>query len=150
MQIFDWIKQVTYIRDPWNTFSDEDKATFNPYMLHRFLSMHEPYIELANYLQQFWQLTHEQLYLIYCSYLPEQKIFAKYIKSTVPKANNELLIILADYYKISTREVKQYLHILKEEDITSMLSSRGIESDEIKKLLKNEGSAKTTKASSRT
>ena len=149
MQIFDWIKQVTYIRDPWKTFSDEDKATFNPYMLHRFLSMHEPYIELANYLQQFWQLTHEQIYLIYCSYLPEQKIFAKYIKSTVPKPNNELLVILADYYKISTREVKQYLHILKEEDITNILSSRGIDNDEIKKLLKNEGSAKTTKASTR-
>lgn len=149
MSIFDWIKQVTYIRDPWKTFSDEDKATFNPYMLHRFLSMHEPYIELANYLQQFWQLTHEQIYLIYCNYLPEQKIFAKYIKSTVPKPNNELLVILADYYKISTREVKQYLHILKEEDITNILSSRGIDNDEIKKLLKNEGSAKTTKASTR-
>jgi hypothetical protein len=149
MQIFDWVKQVTYIRDPWNTFSDEDKATFNPYMLHRCISMHEPYIELANYLQQFWQLTHEQLYLIYCSYLPEQKIFAKYIKSTTSKSNSDLLSILANHYKISTREIKQYLHILNEDDIKSILSNRGIEDDEIKKLLKNEGSAKTSKASTR-
>lgn len=144
MNIFDWLKQVTYIKDSWSKFSDEDKATFNPYMLHRFLSMHEPYIELANYLQQFWQLTHEQIYLIYCSYLPEDKIFAKYIKSTKPKANNDLLIILADHFKVSTREVKQYLHILSEDAIKNILSSRGIDDDEIKKLFKDE---KTTKAS---
>ena len=143
MNVFDWIKQVTYIKDPWSTFSDEDKATFNPYMLHRFLSMHEPYIELANYLQQFWQLSHDQIYLIYCNYLPEQKIFAKYIKSTMPKANFELLEILANHFKVSTREVKQYLHILNEDQVSSILSSRGISDEEIKRLL-NE---KTTKAS---
>jgi hypothetical protein len=143
VNVFDWIKQVTYIKDPWSTFSDEDKATFNPYMLHRFLSMHEPYIELANYLQQFWQLSHDQIYLIYCNYLPEQKIFAKYIKSTMPKANFELLEILANHFKVSTREVKQYLHILNEDQVSSILSSRGISDEEIKRLL-NE---KTTKAS---
>ena len=147
MQIFDWIKQVTYIKDPWSLFSEEDKVTFNPYMVHRFLSMHEPYIELANYLQQFWQLTHEQIYLIYCEYLPENKIFAKYIKSTKPKVNGELLSILSNYYKVSTREVKNYLQILKEDEVKVILSSRGIEEDEIKKLLKDEKTTKTSKAS---
>ncbi len=78
MTIFDWFKQVTYVRDPWSSFSDEDKATFNPYMMHRLVSMYEPYIELANYLQQFWQLKPDQIYLIYCNYLPENKVFAKY------------------------------------------------------------------------
>jgi hypothetical protein len=147
MQIFDWIKQVTYIKDPWSSFSEEDKVTFNPYMVHRFLSMHEPYIELANYLQQFWQLTHGQIYLIYCEYLPESKIFAKYIKSTKPKVNNELLSILSNYYKVSTREVKNYLQILKEDEVKVILSSRGIEEDEIKKLLKDEKTTKTSKVS---
>jgi hypothetical protein len=147
MNVFDWIKQVTYIKDPWSSFSDEDKATFNPYMLHRFLSMHEPYIELANYLQQFWQLTHEQVYLIYCSYLPENKIFAKYIKSTTPKANSDLVAVIADHYKVSTREAKTYINMLSEDTIKSILSSRGINDDEIKKLFKNEKTTKTSKAS---
>jgi len=79
MTIFDWFKQVTYIKDPWSSFSEEDKATFNPYMMHRLVSMYEPYLELANYLQQFWQLKPDQIYLIYCKYLPENKVFAKYI-----------------------------------------------------------------------
>ena len=143
MNIFDWLKQVTYIKDPWSSFSDEDKTTFNPYMLHRFISMYEPYIDLANYLQKFWALTPDQIYLVYCSYLPENKIFAKYIKSTKPKANTELVGILAEYFKLSTREVKQYLNILNEEQIVEILNSRGTSEDDIKRLL-NE---KTTKAS---
>jgi hypothetical protein len=109
--------------------------------------MHEPYIELANYLQQFWQLTHEQVYLIYCSYLPENKIFAKYIKSTTPKANSDLVAVIADHYKVSTREAKTYINMLSEDTIKSILSSRGINDDEIKKLFKNEKTTKTSKAS---
>jgi hypothetical protein len=145
--IFDWFKQVTYIKDPWSSFSDEDKATFNPYMIHRLVSMYEPYIDLANHLQQFWQLTPEQIYLIYCQYLPENKVFAKYIKSTKSKVNNELLSILANHFQISTREVKSYLQILNEGEIKNILSSRGIDDNEIKKLLKDEKTTKASKAS---
>ena len=147
MTIFDWFKQVTYSKDPWYSFSEEDQAAFNPYMVHRLVSMYEPYIELANYLQQFWQLKPDQIYLIYCNYLPENKVFAKYIKSTKSKANSELLTILANYFNVSTREIKEYLHILDENQIKDILSSRGINDDEIKKLLKNEKTTKASKAS---
>lgn len=147
MTIFDWFKQVTYIKDPWSSFSEEDQAAFNPYMVHRLVSMYEPYIELANYLQQFWQLKPDQIYLIYCNYLPENKVFAKYIKSTKSKVNNELLEVLATHFQVSTREIKEYLHILDENQIKDILSSRGINDDELKKLLKNEKTTKTSKAS---
>jgi wyosine [tRNA(Phe)-imidazoG37] synthetase (radical SAM superfamily) len=149
MTIFDWFKQVTYIKDPWSSFSEEDKATFNPYMMHRLVSMYEPYLELANYLQQFWQLKPDQIYLIYCKYLPENKVFAKYIKSTKSKVNSELLDTLANYYQISTREIKEYLHILNKDEVKNILSSRGIDDDEIKKLLKDEKTTKASKASTR-
>jgi wyosine [tRNA(Phe)-imidazoG37] synthetase (radical SAM superfamily) len=147
MTIFDWFKQVTYIRDPWSSFSDEDKATFNPYMMHRLVSMYEPYIDLANHLQQFWHLKPDQIYLIYCNYLPENKVFAKYIKSTKSKANSELLEILANNFQVSTREVKNYLQMLNESEVKNILSSRGINDDEIKKLLKDEKTTKASKAS---
>jgi hypothetical protein len=147
MTIFDWFKQVTYNKDPWSSFSEEDQAAFNPYMVHRLVSMYEPYIELANYLQQFWQLKSDQIYLIYCNYLPENKVFAKYIKSTKSKVNNELLEVLATHFQVSTREIKEYLHILDENQIKDILSSRGINDDELKKLLKNEKTTKTSKAS---
>ena len=146
MTVWDWLKQVTYIREPWDNFSDEDKESFNVYMLHKVISMHEPYIELANYLQKFWLLTPEQIYTIYCGYLPENKIFAKYIKSNKVKVNNELVTILANHYQVSTREIKSYLHILSEDELKNVLTSRGINEDEIQKLL-NEKSTKTSKTS---
>ena len=149
MTVWDWLKQVTYIKDPWHSFSDEDKDSFNAYMLHKVISMHEPYIDLANYLQKLWLLTPEQIYNIYCSYLPEDKVFAKYIKSNKVKVNNELVNILANHYQLSTREIKSYLHILSEAEIKDILTSRGINDEEIQKLL-NEKSTKTSKTSTRT
>lgn len=138
LSIFDWLKQVTYIKDPWTSFNDEDKTTFNPYMLHRFISMYEPYIDLANYIQQYWQLTPEQIYKIYCSYLPKQKIYAPYIKSSKPKQDKELLLILANHYKVSTREVSQYLNILNKEDVREILKDRGTSDDDVSRLLNEE------------
>jgi hypothetical protein len=147
LSIWDWMKQVTYIKDPWYSFSDEDKETFNKFMLNKIISMHEPYIELANYLQKFWALTPEQIYVIYCEYLPNQKIFAKYIKTSKQKTNNDLLLVLAEHFKLSTREIKQYIGILSKNEIKSILISRGINDDEINKLLDND---KTTKSSKTT
>ena len=150
MTVWDWLKQVTYIREPWDNFSDEDKESFNVYMLHKVISMHEPYIELANYLQKFWLLTPKQIYEIYCSYLPKTSIFAKYIKSNQPKPNQELVTILANHYHLSTREIKSYLHILDENQIKDILSSRGINEEEIQKLLGHEKNTKTSKTSTST
>lgn len=149
MTVWDWLKQVTYIKDPWNSFSDEDKESFNVYMLHKVISMYEPYIDLANYLQKLWLLTPEQVYNIYCSYLPEDRVFAKYIKSNTDKVDIGLVNILASHYQISTREVKSYLPLLSKDEIQNILLGRGINEDEIQKLL-NEKTTKTSKTSTRT
>jgi len=146
--VFDWLKQVTHVKDPWSSFSDEDKATFNPYMLHRFVSMYEPYIDLSNFIQQLWLLNHEQIYLVYSSYLPQNKIFAKYIKSTKSKHKPELLKILATHFQISTREVKDYMVLLSNDDVKHILQSRGMDSTDIDKLIEDEKSTKALKTSS--
>jgi hypothetical protein len=145
MTIWDWMKQVTYIKEPWSSFTDEDKESFNRFMIHKIISMYEPYIELANYLQKFWALTPEQIYVIYCEYLPNQKIYAKYIKTSNKKHNSELLEVLSDHFKVSTREIKQYLQILKEQEVKQILSGRGMSEDEINKLLDNEKPTKSPK-----
>jgi hypothetical protein len=149
MTVWDWLKQVTYIKEPWDDFSEEDKESFNIYMLHKVISMHEPYIELSNYLQKFWLLTPKQIYEIYCSYLPKTSIYAKYIKSNKPKPNQDLVNILSSYYQLSTREIKSYLHLLDENQIKDILNSRGINEEEIQKLLGYEKNTKTSKTSTR-
>ena len=95
-------------------------------------------------------MTPKQIYEIYCSYLPKTAIYAKYIKSNTPKPNLDLVNILSNYYQLSTREIKSYLHILDENQIKDILSSRGINEDEIQKLLGHEKNTKTSKTSTST
>ena len=47
MTLFDWLKELTGKKRDWDSFSDKERESFNPYMVNRFLSMHKPFIELA-------------------------------------------------------------------------------------------------------
>ena len=65
MQIFDWLKQITYEKQSWDSFTEEDRTSFNPYMIHRFLSMNPDYIEFVNLVQVFPGTDKERIYNIY-------------------------------------------------------------------------------------
>ena len=33
MNIFDWLNQISYDKRPWDSFTREDKLSFQPYMI---------------------------------------------------------------------------------------------------------------------
>ena len=136
MQIFDWLKQITYEKQSWDSFTEEDKASFNPYMVHRFLSMNPDYIEFVNLIQTIPYTEKEKIYKLYLYMIPKKNMFLKYIKSTKTKTKEELLQHLASYYECSLREADEYYHMLHNDTIKGILKKRGIEDKEIKKLLK--------------
>jgi hypothetical protein len=136
MTVWDWLKQVTYIREPWDNFSDEDKESFNVYMLHKVISMHEPYIELVNIAQRIPYTEKEKTYKFYCSILPKKPLFLKYIKSSRKKMNEQILQYIATYFEVSLGEAEDYIYILKKEGVEYILERKGIEEKLIKKLLK--------------
>jgi len=136
MQIFDWLKQITYEKQSWDSFTEEDKASFNPYMMHRFLSMNPDYIEFVNLIQTIPYTEKEKIYKLYLYMIPKKNMFLKYIKSTKTKTKEELLQHLASYYECSLREADEYYHMLHNDTIKGILKKRGIEDKEIKKLLK--------------
>lgn len=132
--VFDWVKEITERKGNWEDFSEEDKKNFNPWMINKVLSMYEPYIEIVSYVQRYWLVTPQQLYEIYKQYLPQEKIWYKYIKSSKKKENELILNAIAEYYKISTRESKQYLKILPEAEQIQILQALGTDENEINKL----------------
>jgi len=136
MQIFDWLKQITYEKQPWDSFTEEDKTSFNPYMVHRFLSMNPEYIEFVNLIQNIPYTEKEKIYKLYLYMIPKKNMFLKYIKSTRAKTREELLQHLASYYECSLREADEYYHMLHNDTIKGILKKQGIEDKEIKKLLK--------------
>ena len=64
MTLFDWLNQITYEKKPWNSFTEEEKESFNCYMVHRFLSMNPEYIEFVNLVQTFPYTDKEKTYNI--------------------------------------------------------------------------------------
>ena len=50
--IFDWLKQINYHKQPASSFSEKDWELFNSYMVHRFMSMNKDFIDVVNYVQE--------------------------------------------------------------------------------------------------
>jgi hypothetical protein len=136
MTLFDFLKEITGKKSPWSSFNEEDKKQFNPYMVHKYISMYEPYIEVANIGQSLPHTDKEKIYQFYCSIIPKSNVWLKYIKGTKNKANEDLLKYISMYYECSFREAEEYLTLLSKEEIVNILSKYGIEDKEIKKLLK--------------
>jgi hypothetical protein len=136
MQIFDWLKQITYEKQSWDSFTEEDKTSFNPYMVHRFLSMNPEYIEFVNLIQNIPYTEKEKIYKLYLYMIPKKNMFLKYIKSNKTKTKEELLQHLASHYECSLREAYEYYHMHHSDTIKNILKKRGVDDKEIKKLLK--------------
>jgi hypothetical protein len=137
MTIFDWLKEITYNKSKWESFTEEDKKSFEPYLIHRFLSMNPEYIEFVNLVQTFPYSDKEKTYNIYLYMIPKNNMFFKYIKSSKKKKQESLLKHIANYFECSFGEAEEYIDILRESGVKSILTSLGVEEKEIKKLLKN-------------
>jgi len=133
--IFDWVKQMSYDKESWSSFSNEEHEIFNNFMINKIISMNPNYIELVAEIQEY-QLPKQKLYEFYCKTLPKQKFFNKYIKPTKQQYVKEVLNLLSEYFQISTREVLDYCNILTQEDIITILQQLGKDEKEIQKLFK--------------
>lgn len=121
MNLFDWLNEITYHKRPWTTFTDEDKAEFNTYMIHRFISMNSSYIDAVNLIQRYPDCPKRKVYQFYCYLLPKQKAFFKYIKANA-KNDLETIKAIAEYYQCSTREAKEYINVVDVNNIKNVLN----------------------------
>ena len=136
MTLFDFLKEITGNKKKWSSFSEEDQKQFNPYMVHRYISMYEPYIEVANVAQLLPQNDKEKIYQFYCTMIPKNNVWLKYVKGSRKKTNETILKYVSEYYTISLGEAEDYLPILKKEGVEYILEKSGVNEKEIKKLLK--------------
>jgi hypothetical protein len=123
MNLFDWLKQITYNKGDWNSFSDDDKKSWNNFMIHRFLSMNSDYIEVVNIVQKYQYLTDKQVYTIYKNLIPKRNVFRKYIKAKKDKTSIDDMKYLAEYFECSTREIKEYIGIVPKEELANILDN---------------------------
>ena len=134
--IFDWIKCINTTKPPVESFTDKDWEVWNSYMIHRFLSMNPDYLEIVNYVQDLPPQEKKKIYSIYKEFIPKNNKWSKYIKSKTKEPNKELIEHLRDHLKCSSREAKESIGLLDATQISRILSNRGLNTKEIKPLLK--------------
>ena len=135
MTIFDWLNEISYNKRSWSSFNSEDRESFNPYMINRFISMKENYIDFINAIQKY-SVNKETLYNFYCGVIPKKKTFFRYIKPKKNTLNSELIAILATHFHLSKREIKDNYHLIGKITSKNILQNIGIDDKQIKKLLK--------------
>lgn len=133
---FDILGHVTYSKKPYSKLDEEERKNINVFMLNKYLSMNDDYIEFINYTQFVPYDKAESYYKIYSSILPKRKIWNKYIKGKKEKTNQEVISLLSQYYKCSDRESFDYLNILSKDDLKQIFKELALDDKEIKKLLK--------------
>jgi hypothetical protein len=134
--IFGWLEEITVNKSPLDIISDESWDTWNSYMVHRYVSMNQDYIDIANLVQKNNPQNKKQIYSIYKEMIPKRKMWLKYIKNEAKKEQKELEEYVAKYFECSLGEAEHYIDILRGTGVREILDKMGVESKESDKLIK--------------
>ena len=143
MKIFDWLKEITNRKRPWDSFSELDQKTFNTFIINRFLSMNSEWIDFLNYLQVYTMgipLKTKDVYNLYCDIFPKSNTFLRYVKGKKEKKYADWATeLVCKYFEVGKKEATDYLqifYITKEgkSNLKEIISLYGVEESMIKKL----------------
>ena len=90
MTIVEWVNQILVYKTPWENFDESEHKTFSPFIVNRWLSMVNDFIEIVNFFQKYsiGLLEPKDTYKWYCDVLPKGKRFNRYIKGKVITVGN--------------------------------------------------------------
>ena len=134
--IFGWLEEITVNKSPLSSISDESWDTWNSYMVHRYVSTNQDYVDIANLVQKTNPQNKKQIYSIYKEMIPKRKMWLKYIKNEVKKEQKELEEYIAKYFDCSLGEAEHYIDILRGTGVREILNEMGVDSKESDKLIK--------------
>ena len=122
MNPFDHIKNLHTKQRSWGNFNDEEKKSFNIFIINKALSMNPNYLNIVNMVQRYTNnlLDPKEVFNLYFNLLPNKFRFYKWIKGTKDK-NKEKYQILAQHFKCSSREAKDYMELLDKKEINRIL-----------------------------
>ena len=136
MTLFDWLNELTFNKREWSSFSEDQRESFNSYIIHRYVSMYIGYVEIANVAQKLPLTEKEKIYNIYKTMLPKKKMFLKYVKKQNKNTYEDLLQYVANYYHCSFGEAEEYIDIIREAGVRGILWEMGVNEKETDKLIK--------------
>lgn len=147
--LFDHLKAITEGEDAnyWDTLSEEDKKTFSPYMVNRFLSMNKDWIDIIAEFQKFTigLLSKKDVFRLYFNIFPKERVFLQYVKATAPVGIPErLAAILEMRFECGKNTAREYFSLLMrtnegKAELNEMLDAYGLDDKEKKQIRKEIG-----------
>ena len=127
MNPFDHIKNLHTKKRRWENFNDEEKKSFNVFIINKGLSMNPNYLGIVNMVQNFTGLNQiispKEVFNIYFNLLPSNFRFYKWIKGEKTKKDKEKAEYLAIHFKVSTREAYDYLQLLDRKTVNKIIKN---------------------------
>lgn len=115
---FDYVKAVNeknYIFDK----EIEDKS-YNSYIMNSALSYYRDTIFFANEANKFQNVNNKQHFDFYYFGIPKRKRWSPWVKT--PKFDKEFVDKVANLYKVSFVQAKEYINIMDESDLNMLKS----------------------------
>ena len=113
--LFDHVKHIRQVQDPdyYKNLSEDDRKSFNHFMIVRALSMDEQIVETMAELYQFFdKIPSPQFYQLLIALVPKSTRFYPWVKSKSMKHNKELLNFVAKRFTVSKHQANEYVNLL--------------------------------------
>ena len=127
MNPFEHVKNLHTKKRRWEDFNDEEKKSFNIFIINKTLSFNPKYLSIVNMVQNYTGLnqvlSQKEVFNLYFSLLPTKFRFYRWIKGAKTKKHKENAEYLAMHFKVSTREAYDYLSILDKKTIKSIIKN---------------------------
>lgn len=122
--VFDIVKRIMTTKDNWEDIPEDERSTWNSWMVNKILSMNPDYCEVVNIIQKnTWTLKPEYLYKVYVDIIPQGYVFSKYIKNNNKKEYSlEQVNAVSTYFNISKSDAKEYIDMLPKEEVERITS----------------------------
>lgn len=141
-KLFDHVKAIRQVQDPdyYNTLSEEDRKSFNHFMILRALSMDADMVEtVAQLYQIFDKIPSPQFYQLLIAIVPKSMKFYPWIKSKKLKHNKLLLEYVAKRFQIAKYQANEYVNLLLrteegQNELVAICKSFGLEDKEVDEL----------------
>ena len=127
MNPFENVKNLHTKKRRWEDFNDEEKKSFNVFIINKALNMNPNYLGIVNMVQNFTGLnqilSQKEVFNLYFNLLPTKFRFYRWIKGAKTKKEKEKAEYLAMHFKVSTREAYDYLKILDRKTINKIIKN---------------------------
>ena len=127
MNPFEHVKNLHTKKRRWEDFNDEEKKSFNVFIINKTLSFNPNYLGIVNMVQNYTGLnqvlSQKEVFNLYFNLLRTKFRFYRWIKGEKTKKDKEKAEYLAMHFKVSTREAYDYLKILDKKTIKSIIKN---------------------------